>query len=61
MTNAEIIAEFDRLWQAQKSNPRYRQTGPDADEILHIITAKSDKTLSQVRAIVRDGIFTPPN
>jgi hypothetical protein len=57
MTRAEIVSEFNRLWELQKRRPQ----GPDAESIMHIITAKSDKTLGQVREIIRDNIFTPPN
>jgi hypothetical protein len=57
MTNAEIIAEFERLWQMQKRRPQ----GPDAEDIANIIAAKSDKTISQVKAIILDNTFTPPN
>jgi hypothetical protein len=57
MTPAEIVSEFNRLWELQKRRPQ----GPDAESIMHIITAKSDKTLGQVRDIIRDNIFTPPN
>ena len=56
MTDAEISEEFDRLWTLQKRSPR----GPDADQIVHIIAAKSNKTLSQVREILRDKTFQPP-
>jgi hypothetical protein len=57
MTPAEIVSEFNRLWELQKRRPQ----GPDAESIMHIITAKSNKTLSQVKQIIRDGVFTPPN
>jgi hypothetical protein len=57
MTDAEICAEYARIWSMQCKRPK----GPDPDQIMHIVTAKSDKTISQVREIIRNGTFTPPN
>ena len=57
MTPEQIAAEYDRIWQEQSSRP----AGPDPEAILHIVTAKSGKPLPQVRAIILDYTFTPPN
>ena len=57
MNPAEIVSEFERLWEMQKRRPQ----GPDAEAIANIIAAKSDKTISQVKAIILDATFTEPN
>lgn len=56
-TDQQIIAEFDRIEAAANKTPQ----GADHERILHVVTAKSGRNLSDVRQIIIDNTFTRPN
>lgn len=57
MTDAEIIAEFERIESAANRTPQ----GAAPERILHIVTAKSGRDLSYVRALILDNTFMGAN
>jgi len=56
VTDAQIIAEFERL-AAEAKPPQ----GPDYERILHIVTAKSGRDLTYVKQVIFDATITDPN
>jgi len=57
MTDAQIIAEFERIEAAANKTPQ----GPDYERILHIVTAKSGRDLTYVKQVILDTTITQPN
>lgn len=56
-TDKQITEEFDRIEALANKTPQ----GADHDHILHVVTAKSGRPISDVRRVVLDSTFMNPN
>ncbi|MBM1817191.1 hypothetical protein [Pseudosulfitobacter pseudonitzschiae] len=57
MTDIEIADEFARIEKVANRTPQ----GADHQAILRTVAAKADRSLDEVRAIVRNNTFMGPN
>lgn len=57
MTDAEILAEFNRIAEIAGKTPQ----GADYQAITATVAAKSGRTIAEVSEIVLDDIFMRPN
>lgn len=57
MTDAEIIAEFERIEVAANRTPR----GADHPAILRTVAKKAERPLDEVRRLILDNTFSGPN
>lgn len=57
MTPDQITAEFLRIERAAMKTPQ----GADHEAILRTVAAKTERPVSEVRAIILDNAFTEPN
>ena len=57
MTDAEIIAEFERIEAAANKTPQ----GADHEQVLIWLAVDSGRSITYVRRLILDNTFTPPN
>jgi len=57
MTDAQILAEFERIEAAANKTPQ----GADHQRILATVSAMANRPMCDVRRLVLDNTFTGPN